>query len=66
MSVQEITAAVMDLPEQERLEVARKAIATVAQREVDKAIAAAIPGMEDVVTGKVKGLSEEEFRDALR
>jgi hypothetical protein len=66
MSVQEIANAVMELPEQERLEVARRVVATIAEREVDKAIAAAIPGIEDVVTGKVKGLSEEEFRDALK
>lgn len=66
MSVQEITAAAMELPENERLEVARRVVATVAEREVNNAIAAAIPGIEDVVTGKVKGLSEEEFRAALR
>lgn len=66
MSVQEITAAAMDLPEQERLDLARRVIATIAEREVDKAIAAAVPGIEDIVTGKIKGLSEEEFRDAVR
>ncbi len=66
MSVQEITAAAMELPENERLEVARRVIATVAEKEVNNAITAAIPGIEDVVTGKIKGLSEEEFRAALR
>jgi hypothetical protein len=66
MSVQEITAAAIELPIEERLEVARRVIATIAQEKVDKAVAAAIPGLEDVVIGKVKGLSEEEFREALR
>jgi hypothetical protein len=66
MSVQEITAAAMELSEHDRLEVARRVVATIAEREINNAIAAAIPGIEDIVTGKVKGLSEEEFRAALR
>ena len=67
MSTPEITEAVMELPEKERLELARRIIATIAvEREVSEKIAKAVRGIEDVVTGKVAGLSEAEFRNALK
>jgi len=67
MSMQEIAEAVMDLPETERLELARRIVASiVADRENADDIAQAVRGIEDVVTGKVRGLSEAEFRDALQ
>jgi hypothetical protein len=67
MSAQEITEAVMDLPEAERLELARRIVASVVL-DASKAeeIAAAVRGIEDVLTGKVRGLSEDEFRAALK
>ena len=67
MSTQEIAEAVMELAEKERLELARRVVAgIVAEQEAAGAIAQAVRGIEDVVTGKVCGLSEAEFRDALR
>jgi len=67
MSMQEIAEAVMDLPETERLELARRIVASVvADRENADDIAQAVRGIEDVVTGKVRGLSDAEFRDALQ
>ena len=67
MSMQEIAEAVMDLRETERLELARRIVASiVADRENADDIAQAVRGIEDVVTGKVRGLSEAEFRDALQ
>lgn len=67
MSTQELAEAVMELPEKDRVELARRIVAgIVAEREVAGAIGQAIQGIEDVVTGKVRGLSEAEFRDALR
>ena len=66
MSTQEIAEAVMELPEKERLELARRIVASiVAEQDADGAICRAVQGIEDVVTGKVRGLSETEFRDAL-
>ena len=66
MSVQDIAEAVMELPEKERLELARRIVASVvADQESSAAIAQAVQGIEDVVTGKVRGLNEAEFRDAL-
>jgi hypothetical protein len=63
----EIAEAVMELSEAERLDLARLIIASVAA-EQDNAveIAKAVQGIEDVLTGKVRGLSEAEFQLALR
>ena len=67
MSTQEITDAVMGLPPEDQLELARRIVATVAVEETKGGeIAAAVRGIEDVMTGKVRGLSEAEFRDALK
>ena len=64
--MQDIAEAVMELPEKERLELARRIVASVvADQESSAAIAQAVQGIEDVVTGKVRGLNEAEFRDAL-
>lgn len=57
----------MDLPEQDRLELARRIVAgIVAEQQTSGEVAQAVRGIEDVVTGKVRGLSEAEFRDALK
>jgi len=37
-----------------------------AQREISGEIARAVEGIEDVIDGRVRGLSEAEFRDALK
>ncbi len=66
MSVQEIAEAVMDLSEADRLELARQIVASVVtDRENAKDIEKAVKGIEDVLTGRVRGLSEAEFRRAL-
>ena len=67
MSTQDITEAVMELPEKERLELARRIVESVAaEHDSSEQILEAVRGIEDVVTGKVRGLSESEFRDALQ
>ncbi len=66
MSVQDIAEAVMELPEKERLDLARRIVAgIVAEQDASEKILQAVSGIEDVVTGKVRGLSESEFREAL-
>jgi hypothetical protein len=66
MSVHEIAETVMELPEADRLELARRLIASVvAEQESTNEVARAVQGIEDVLTGKVRGLSEAEFRRAL-
>jgi hypothetical protein len=59
MSTQQITEVIMELPEKERLELARRIVASVAaERDASRNIADAVRGIEDIVTGKVAGLSE--------
>lgn len=67
VSAHEIAEAVMDLPETERLGLARRIVASVAvEREATEKITQAVRGIEDLLTGKVRGLSEEEFQNSLR
>ena len=67
MSVHEIAEAAMELPETERLDLARRIVASVGEEhETLPEVASAIQGLEDIVTGKVRGLSEAEFRNALQ
>ena len=67
VSVQDIAEAVMELPEKERLDLARRIVASIAvEKDASEEILQAVPGIEDVITGKVRGLSEAEFRDAVK
>jgi hypothetical protein len=66
MSAHEIAEAVLDLAAAERLELARRIIASVAEeRENSAEVARAVRGIEDILTSKLRGLTEEEFRSAL-
>jgi hypothetical protein len=57
----------LELPEEERLELARRIVASVAaERVCSEKVADAVRGIEDIVTGKVAGLTEDEFRAALQ
>ena len=67
MSTQEIAEVVMALPEKERLDLARRIVASIElEQKVSARVAEAVKGIEDVVTGKVVGLTEAEFRNALK
>jgi hypothetical protein len=67
MSVHEIAEAVMELSERDRLDLARRIVASVVdEQESSGQVARAIQGIEDVLTGKVRGLSEDEFQRALQ
>ena len=67
MSAQELVDAAMKLPEKERLDLARRIVESVGvEQAISEKIADAVQGIEDVVTGKIAGLSETEFRDALK
>jgi hypothetical protein len=66
MSSRELAKAVMELPERERLELARRIVASVAaDQETSAQVAQAVRGIEDIITGRVRGLDETEFRNAL-
>lgn len=66
MSVHEIAEAVMELSETDRLELARRIVdSVVAEQQSAGEVARAVQGIEDVLTGKVRGLNEAEFQRAL-
>jgi hypothetical protein len=66
MSKQELVETVMELPESERLDLARRIIASIKdEQECSEKIASAVQGIEDVIAGRVTGLTEAEFRNAL-
>ena len=62
-----LTETVLALPEAERLALARQIIASLASDEVQKtAIAEGVRRMEDIIKGQTVGLTEDQFRQALR
>ena len=66
MSAHELAEAIMELPERERLDLARRIVESVAaERESAEKVMNAVQGIEDIITGKVRGLTEAEFRHAL-
>ena len=58
---------VMELPAEERLDLARRLLeSVVAPDSLNEAIAESIHRIEDLVTGRVPGLTEEEYRAAMK
>jgi hypothetical protein len=67
MSKREIVAAIMELPEGERLELARQIVSdTLIDPTVSDRVAQAVKGIEDMATGKIQGLTEEEYNQAVK
>ena len=63
----EVSKIVFELPPEERLELARRLVeSVVAPDSLTTALADGIRRIEDVATGRVKGLTEEEYRAALQ
>lgn len=57
----------MSLPAEERLELARRLVESVVEPvPLADAVREGIRRLEDVVSGRVPGLTEEEFRAALQ
>jgi putative addiction module component (TIGR02574 family) len=62
----ELSKLAFELPPEERLELARRLVeSVVAPDSLNDAIQEGIRRIEDVATGRVKGLTEEEYRAAL-
>jgi len=62
----QITESVLALPENDRLELARRIVESVeSDRRVGELVKEGVRRIEDVVTGKTRGLSEEDFRQAI-
>jgi putative addiction module component (TIGR02574 family) len=57
----------LELPPEERLELARRLVESVVEpASLEQAVAEGIRRIEDVITGRVKPLTEEEYRAALK
>ena len=66
MSAVELSKAAFELPADERLELARRLVeSVVAPATLNEAVAEGIRRIEDIAAGRVKGLTEEQFRAAL-
>lgn len=56
-----------ELPPEERLELARRLVESVVSPEtLTQALTEGIRRIEDVAVGRVKGLTEEQYRTALK
>ena len=67
MSSGDLSRAALELPAEERLELARRLVeSVVAPAALNEAVAEGIRRIEDIATGRVKGLTEEQFRAALQ
>jgi putative addiction module component (TIGR02574 family) len=67
MSATELSKAALELPADERLELARRLVeSVVAPASLNEAVSEGIQRIEDIANGKVQGLTEEQFRTALR
>jgi putative addiction module component (TIGR02574 family) len=66
MVASEVTKMAFELPPEDRLELARQLVESVVDPDsLTAAITEEIRRIEDVATGRVKGLTGEEFRAAL-
>ena len=66
MNSADLSHLALELPPAERLELARRLIeSVVVPVPLSKAVAEGIQRIEDIATGRVRGLSEEEYHAAL-
>ena len=66
MSATELSNAALELSADERLELARRLVeSVVAPASLNKSLAEGVRRIEDIATGRVTGLTEEQFRAAL-
>lgn len=62
----DLSRLALELPLEERLELARRLVeSVVSPASLNEAIAEGIRRIEDVATGRVQGLTEEQYRSAL-
>jgi len=65
MPTDQLTEAIFALPERERLELVRRIVESVAaERLIANSVSDGVRRIEEVVTGTVRCLSEEEYRQA--
>jgi putative addiction module component (TIGR02574 family) len=62
----EVSNAALELPPEERLELARRLVeSVVAPASLKEAINEGVRRIEDMANGRVQGLTEEQYRAAL-
>jgi len=67
MGSAELARIALELPPEERLDLARLLVeSVVAPAVLNQAITEGIRRIEDLATGRVQGLTEDEFRAALK
>jgi putative addiction module component (TIGR02574 family) len=67
MSSAELSRAALELPMDERLELARQLVESVmVSPSLEGTVSDGIQRIEDVAAGRTNGLTEEQFRAALR
>ena len=67
MSSSDLARIALELPPEERLDLARRLVeSVVAPESLNEAITEAIHRIQDVVSGRVKALTEEEYPAALK
>jgi hypothetical protein len=67
MSSADLAQIALELPPEERLDLARRLVeSVVAPASLNEAITEGIRRIEDLATGRVRGLTEEEYRAALK
>jgi putative addiction module component (TIGR02574 family) len=67
MGSADLARIALELPPEERLDLARRLVeSVVVPASLDQAITEGIRRIEDLATGRVKGLTEEELRAALQ
>jgi len=63
----ELTRTMLELPVEDRLELARRLVeSVVSPAPLHEAVAEGIRRIEDMAAGRTSGLTEEEFRAALQ
>jgi uncharacterized tellurite resistance protein B-like protein len=66
MGSADLAQIALELPPEERLDLARRLVESVVAPDcLNHAIAEGIRRIEDLATGRVKGLTEDEYRAAL-
>jgi putative addiction module component (TIGR02574 family) len=67
MITEEVNRTVLELPLEDRLELARRLVeSVVSPADLNDAVSEGIRRIEDLAAGRVVGLTEEEFRAALQ
>jgi uncharacterized tellurite resistance protein B-like protein len=66
MVATDVSRLALELPPEERLELARRLVeSVVAPAALNEAIAEGIRRIEDIATGRVEGLTEQQYHAAL-